>query len=108
MVKTIESREEYEKILSSNKKVVVQWSAIWCSHCKAIAPKLAQFDHDYEDITFIKVDIDDLLDVSEEAGLRAMPTIHFFHNGEKFDELVGADDTKLLEHINNLAAAPIA
>ncbi|KAF9356629.1 Cytoplasmic thioredoxin isoenzyme 2 [Mortierella sp. AD094] len=108
MVKTIESREEYEKTLFSNKKVVIQWSAVWCSHCKAIAPTLAQFDRDYEDITFIKVDIDDLPDVSEEAGLRAMPTIHFFHNGEKFDELVGADNTRLLEQVNNLAAAAVA
>jgi len=30
------------------------------SHCKAIAPKLAQYNEDFEDITFIKVDIDDL------------------------------------------------
>ncbi|KAI7817461.1 thioredoxin-like protein [Gamsiella multidivaricata] len=104
-IKVVTSREEYDEILSSQEKVVVQWSAVWCSHCKAIAPKLAQYDEDYAGITFIKVDIDDLPDVSEEAGLRAMPTIHFFHNRQKVDELVGADNTALLQQIKDLAGA---
>ncbi|KAF9941650.1 Cytoplasmic thioredoxin isoenzyme 2 [Mortierella antarctica] len=103
MLKQVQSREEYDQILSSHDKVVIQFSAVWCSHCKTIAPKLVEYDQDFEDITFIKVDIDDLPEVSEEAGVRAMPTIHFMYQGKRSDELVGADITKLIQQINALA-----
>ncbi|KAF9383685.1 Cytoplasmic thioredoxin isoenzyme 2 [Podila verticillata] len=104
MVKTIESDAEYYHVLASSKKVVIQWSAVWCSHCKAIAPKLTEYDEDFADITFIKVDVDEFPEVSEKAGLRAMPTFHFYLNGHKTDELVGADNAKLIQHINHLAS----
>ncbi|KAG0085538.1 Cytoplasmic thioredoxin isoenzyme 2 [Podila epicladia] len=104
MVKTVDSDAEYYHILASSRKVVVQWSAAWCSHCKAIAPKLAEYDDDFADVTFIKVDVDEFPEVSEKAGLRAMPTFHFYLNGLKADELVGADNAKLIRCINRLAS----
>ncbi|KAF9951824.1 Cytoplasmic thioredoxin isoenzyme 2 [Mortierella alpina] len=104
MIKQVESREEFDKVLASHDKVVIQFTAVWCSHCKAIAPKLTEYDQDFEDITFIKVDIDDLPEVSQDAGIRAMPTIHFIYQGQRSDELVGADNTKLIQQINALAA----
>ncbi|CAO3572665.1 unnamed protein product [Mortierella alpina] len=104
MIKQVKSREEFDQVLASHAKVVIQFTAIWCSHCKAIAPTLAEYDRDFEDIAFIKVDIDDLPEVSEDAGIRAMPTIHFIYQGQRSDELVGADNTKLIQQINALAA----
>jgi thioredoxin-like negative regulator of GroEL len=46
-------------------------------------------------IYFIKVNVDDAEDVSQEYGIRAMPTFMVFKDGEKADEVVGADPSKL-------------
>ncbi|KAF8925287.1 hypothetical protein EDD21DRAFT_446815 [Dissophora ornata] len=104
MVKSIQSREEYEEILSSQKKVVILWTAPWCSHCKAIAPKLDQYEKEYVDLTFIKADIDDLPDVAQDADITGMPTFKFIDEGQLKAHLTGANDAQLLQGIKNLAA----
>ena len=48
-----------------------------------------------ESIYFIKVNVDEADDISQEYGIRAMPTFMLFKDGEKADEVVGADPSKL-------------
>jgi thioredoxin 1 len=43
----------------------------------------------------LKVDVDELSEVAQEYGIRAMPTFLIFKDGEKVEEVVGADPTKL-------------
>ncbi|XP_073408548.1 thioredoxin-like isoform X2 [Dendrobates tinctorius] len=77
MVSYVESLEEFNAIIISggNKLIVVDFTAAWCGPCQKIAPF-------YEDI-------------ATESGIRAMPTFHFYKDGEKVDELSGADPDKL-------------
>ncbi|KAM0189992.1 hypothetical protein ACHAPI_009759 [Fusarium lateritium] len=53
------------------------------------------FSESTESIHFIKVDVDEAEDISQEYGIRAMPTFMLFKDGEKADEVVGADPGKL-------------
>ncbi|KAM0558113.1 hypothetical protein ACHAPJ_005280 [Fusarium lateritium] len=53
-----------------------------------------------DSIYFIKVNVDEAEDVSQEYGIRAMPTFLLFKNGEKADEVVGADPSKLESLVN--------
>ncbi|KAF9436063.1 Cytoplasmic thioredoxin isoenzyme 2 [Entomortierella beljakovae] len=101
MVKDITSTEEFNNLIASDKKVIVEFQAV-CS-CKAIAPKFEAFSKEFTDIEFVKVDIDDLLDVSANAGLRATPTFIAYHNGAKFEEVLGADINKLKALVENVA-----
>jgi thioredoxin 1 len=43
----------------------------------------------------VKVDVDEADDVAAHCGVRAMPTFQFFRNGEKIEEMMGADQNKL-------------
>ena len=73
--------------------------ATWCGPCKVIAPKVAEFSNHYTDANFYKIDVDELPDVAQELGIRAMPTFMLFKDGEKVEEIVGADARKLEDAI---------
>ena len=55
-----------------------------------IAPKFQEFSSKYPNVTFLKVDVDQLGDVAMEQGIRAMPTFLIFKDGQKVKEIVGA------------------
>ena len=54
-------------------------------------------DEQFKDIFFAKIDVDDLPELSQELGIRAMPTFMIFKDGEKADELVGANPNALVQ-----------
>jgi thioredoxin 1 len=103
MVKAITSQEEFQQLINSGEKVVFDFYADWCGPCKFISPVFEAQEAEYDSIKFFKVDVDSLTAVSEEAGIRAMPTFQFYHKGNKMDELQGADAAKLKEIIQQLS-----
>ncbi|CAG8908692.1 unnamed protein product [Penicillium egyptiacum] len=79
-----------EKILSSEDPVLLACYAEWCSHCKAIAPKIEELSDVYIQVKFYKVDVDKVDDVGQELGVQAKPTFMLFKGGDKITEIVGA------------------
>ncbi|ORZ41501.1 thioredoxine 2 [Catenaria anguillulae PL171] len=90
----VQSTEEFKKHIAGSKLVVVDFYATWCGPCKVIAPKFATFSDQFDGV-FLKVDVDELGEVAQTAGISAMPTFHLYKNGNKVAELVGADAKKL-------------
>lgn len=76
---------------------MVDFHAVWCGPCKAIAPFVSELSEKYTDVTFVKVDVDELPDVAQEADVTAMPTFAFYKGGEKIAEMVGAKKDRLEE-----------
>jgi len=74
---------------------VLDCFATWCGPCKAIAPRVQVFSETYKKAKFFKVDVDEVPDVAQELGIRAMPTFLLFKDGEKVDEIVGANPHEL-------------
>ncbi|RNA11463.1 cytosolic thioredoxin Trx1 [Brachionus plicatilis] len=102
MVRQIASVDEFKQVISQG-TVVVDFYATWCGPCKMIAPFLEQLSKDYTSIQFIKVDVDELEEISSEAGVSAMPSFYVYKDGKVVDQLVGASKEKLEAMVKKFA-----
>ena len=81
----------YKEILAEGKPVVVDYWAPWCSPCKMVAPIIEELAAEFEGQVIIgKCDVDENSDLPAEYGIRNIPTVLFFKNGEIVDKQVGA------------------
>jgi thioredoxin 1 len=90
----------FEEILASNKICVIDFSATWCGPCKKIAPIINELAEQYKEKVFIgKIDVDENPEITEQFGIRNVPTILFFKDGVLLedDKIVGAIDKVSLE-----------
>jgi thioredoxin 1 len=79
-----------EVVLDSKKPVVVDFWAVWCGPCRMVAPVMDQLEAKYGDkITVAKVDVDKQQKYAAEFGVRNIPTILVFQNGEAIGRQVG-------------------
>ena len=70
--------------------VVVDFWATWCGPCRAISPIVDQMAEKYAGrVSVVKCNVDDSTDIPVKFGIRNIPTLLFFKNGELVDRVVG-------------------
>ena len=91
MAARITEAEFEEKVLKSEKPVIVDFYSDSCVPCKKLAPVLGQAEDDYEDkLVVYKVNSNFDTALAEKYGVQANPTLIFFAAGEEKDRSVGA------------------
>mmetsp|Transcript_49834 Transcript_49834/g.63838 ORF Transcript_49834/g.63838 Transcript_49834/m.63838 type:complete len:599 (+) Transcript_49834:24-1820(+) len=107
-MKIVENMAEYYSITGTKGLVVVDFSASWCGPCRMIGPYFEQLATQYPQALFAKVSEDECPEgkaIIAEAGVRAFPTFYFFMNGQKVDEMKGANQQGLSQMVEKYIAS---
>ena len=85
------TNENFESVKNGSLPIVIDFWATWCRPRRMISPIISKLAEEYDGrITVAKCDVEEADDVAMEFGIRNIPTIIFFKNGEIVDKVVGA------------------
>jgi thioredoxin 1 len=92
------------EVLKSDKPAVVDFWAVWCAPCKIIVPYLEQLAAEFDGkVKFFKMDVDNNPNFPSKFGIRSIPTILFFKDGQVIDQVIGAQPKAIFqEKIKNM------
>ena len=101
LVTTITDTNFNQEVIASNRLVLVDFWADWCGPCHAIAPILEDIAAEYSKQLYVgKLNVDDNQQIPLQFGVRAIPTLLLFKDGELKETLVGVQPkSKLIDSI---------
>lgn len=90
--------ENFETLKNGEQPLVIDFWATWCGPCRMVGPVIAELAEQYDGkIVVGKCDVEENEDLAVEFGIRNIPTILFFKNGQVVDKLVGAQPKAKIE-----------
>jgi thioredoxin 1 len=81
--------QQYQEVIGKQGLVIVQYFATWCGPCKMLKPVLESLSTELTEIPFYRLDIDLFRTQAIEAGIRSVPTVVLYKDGEEVDRQSG-------------------
>lgn len=101
--KTVSSEVFKTEVESGKGLAVVDFGAAWCGPCQKLAPAIDRMAAEYAGRVMIgKVDVDEEPELAAKFDVMSVPTILFFKNGQKVDQVIGANPEKIRDRIEAL------
>ncbi|NP_001238074.1 uncharacterized protein LOC100527572 [Glycine max] len=85
----------FDALKQANKLMVVDFTASWCGPCKLMDPVIQEFATKYRDVEFVKIDVDELMEVSQHYQVQGMPTFMLLKKGKVANKVVGVRKEEL-------------
>jgi thioredoxin 1 len=96
-------------VLNSAEPVVVDFWAEWCGPCRMIGPALEEISTEMAGkVKIAKINIDENPQIAAKLGIRSIPTLFIYKDGQKVDQMVGAKPKGDLQRWISKSAAPVA
>ena len=93
-------QSEFEQLIQDNKIVLADYTATWCGPCKVVAPLIDQLATEYKDrVTVVKIDIDQNPDAAKKHGIRSIPAVLVFRDGEVVENTFGSQPYEFYSNI---------
>ena len=107
---TLTEQNFAKEVLEAKRPVLVEFWAAWCAPCRAVAPVIEEIARDFEgQATIGKVNVDEESELARRYGIRSIPSLLFFRDGQVVDRLAGVARRSVLagklEHLVTAAAA---
>jgi len=89
-IKQVTDATYQQEVLESEMPVLVDFSAPWCGPCKMLDPVLEQLSEEYDgDLVFVSINTDESPNTPSQLGIRGIPTLIVYIDGEEVDRMVG-------------------
>ncbi|MCH5146462.1 MAG: thioredoxin [Clostridiales bacterium] len=94
--------EKFDEFIKGEKPVVCDFFATWCGPCKMLAPVMEKMEEEFGDkAEFIKVDIDENMELSARYGIMSIPLVAVFKKGEMSAKSLGyVSKSEMSEFLN--------
>lgn len=95
---------EWDSLISDKKLVAADFWAEWCPYCVRLKPIFESVAKDYQDIEFVKVNVQEQADLASRYGIQGIPVIKFFCEGREVGEIVGfVPEDELKKQVEEIA-----
>jgi thioredoxin 1 len=81
--------------LNKGKLILIDFYAVWCPPCRRASPIYGRMSIEFDDVLFLKVDVDVMPELMRDQNVRAMPTFQLYRDHKQLDHVVGFDEQKI-------------